>query len=85
LPPLDRVTLAVLVALKVLIHIPGLTRYGYFRDELYFLDLARHLDWGYVDCAPLAAVYAEENRPIFICREPLVTMAEALPELKHWN
>ncbi len=33
--------------------------YGYFRDELYYLDLARHLDWGYVDCAPLVAVYAK--------------------------
>jgi hypothetical protein len=32
--------------------------YGYFRDELYYLDMARHLDWGYVDCAPLIAVYA---------------------------
>ncbi len=59
LPPLDRVTLAILVAAKLLVHIPGLTRYGYFRDELYFLDLARHLDWGYVDCAPLVAVYAK--------------------------
>jgi hypothetical protein len=27
--------------------------------ELYFLDCARHLDWGYVDCAPLVAVYAK--------------------------
>jgi hypothetical protein len=34
-------------------------RYGFFRDELYYLDLARHLDWGYVDCAPLVAVYAK--------------------------
>jgi 4-amino-4-deoxy-L-arabinose transferase-like glycosyltransferase len=57
LPPLDCVVLVVLVAAKVIVHIPGLFRYGYFRDELYFLDLARHLDWGYVDCAPLVAVY----------------------------
>ncbi|MFC1708253.1 glycosyltransferase family 39 protein, partial [Planctomycetota bacterium] len=46
-------------ALTVFIHLPGLFNYGYFRDELYFLDCARHLDWGYVDCAPLAAVYAK--------------------------
>jgi 4-amino-4-deoxy-L-arabinose transferase-like glycosyltransferase len=59
LPPLDRVVLVVLVAAKVIVHIPGLYRYGYFRDELYFLDLARHLDWGYVDCAPLVAVYGK--------------------------
>ncbi|HLX36730.1 MAG TPA: hypothetical protein VKR29_02980, partial [Candidatus Binataceae bacterium] len=36
-----------------LIHILTDGRYGYFRDELYFLDCAHHLDWGYVDFAPL--------------------------------
>ena len=59
LPPLDRLTLVALLVVKAVIHIPGLFRYGYFRDELYFLDLARHLDWGYVDCAPLVAVYGK--------------------------
>lgn len=59
LPPLDRTILFLLVAAKVVVHIPGLYRYGYFRDELYFLDLARHLDWGYVDCAPLVGIYAK--------------------------
>src|SRR5690349_21502675 len=29
-------------------------RYGYFRDELYFLACTEHLDWGYVDHAPLS-------------------------------
>ncbi len=47
------------VVVKIWFHLPGLYRYGYFRDELYFLDCARHLDWGYVDCAPLVAVYAK--------------------------
>jgi len=51
--------IAALVALKLAIHLPLAGRYGYFRDELYFLDLGRHLDWGYVDCAPLIGVYAK--------------------------
>lgn len=59
LPPLSVPILAALIATKISLHIPGLFRYGYFRDELYFLDCARHLDWGYVDCAPLVAVYAK--------------------------
>ena len=29
-------------------------RYGIFRDELYYLASARHLDLGYVDYPPVA-------------------------------
>jgi hypothetical protein len=59
-PPLAVGALVVLCAGKLLLHIfTSLRHYGYFRDELYYLDLARHLDWGYVDCAPLIAVYAK--------------------------
>ncbi|MGA8232496.1 MAG: hypothetical protein WB795_13545 [Candidatus Acidiferrales bacterium] len=34
--------------------VPMLTngRYGYFRDELYYLAARDHLAWGYVDFAP---------------------------------
>jgi hypothetical protein len=49
----------VLVAAKLVVHLATANRYGYFRDELYFLALGRHLDWGYVDTAPLIAVYAK--------------------------
>jgi hypothetical protein len=31
-------------------------RYGLFRDELYYLACANHLDWGYVDHPPLSIV-----------------------------
>jgi len=51
--------LALLAGAKLLIHIAVSDRYGFFRDELYFLDCARHMDWGYVDHAPLIAVYAK--------------------------
>ncbi len=33
-------------------------RYGIFRDELYYLDCANHLAWGYVDQPPLIALIA---------------------------
>lgn len=60
LPPLAVGVLIALCAAKLLLHLfTSVRHYGYFRDELYYLDLARHLDWGYVDCAPLVAVYAK--------------------------
>src|SRR5438270_320472 len=43
---------------KFLIHLLLGGRYGYFRDELYFLDCGRHLAWGYVDHAPMIFGFA---------------------------
>ncbi|MEO8431177.1 MAG: glycosyltransferase family 39 protein [Acidobacteriota bacterium] len=57
--PVETGLVLLLVAAKLAVHLATAGRYGYFRDELYFLDLGRHLDWGFVDCAPLVAVYAK--------------------------
>jgi len=43
-----------LAAAAVLLQMATNGRYGYFRDELYYLALSHHLDWGYVDLAPMA-------------------------------
>ena len=60
LPPLAVGVLFGLCALKLVLHVfTSVQRYGYFRDELYYLDMAQHLDWGYVDAAPLVGVYAK--------------------------
>src|SRR5690349_3470889 len=60
LPRLWTAALIALCAAKLLLHaFTSLRHYGYFRDELYYLDMARHLAWGYVDAAPLIAVYAK--------------------------
>lgn len=40
-------------AIKLLVHLALVTRYGYHGDELYFLDCGRHLALGYVDHPPL--------------------------------
>lgn len=50
------VVLAAIV--KLLVHLYAGRHYGYFSDELYYLDCARHLAWGYVDQPPLIAAAA---------------------------
>jgi hypothetical protein len=60
LPPFAVPVLVALCAAKLLLHLfTSVRHYGYFRDELYYLDMARHLDWGYVDAAPLIAAYTK--------------------------
>ena len=34
-------------------------KYGYFRDELYYIEAGRHLSFGYVDFPPLIALVAK--------------------------
>jgi len=51
--PLSWAWLLLLVGLKLAVHLATANRYGFFRDELYFLDCGRHLSWGYLDDAPL--------------------------------
>jgi len=50
--------------LHLLVNIFAAGRYGLFRDELYYLACAEHLDWGYVDHAPLVALLAWFSRSL---------------------
>src|SRR6266513_522673 len=53
-----RVTTSIIAGLALvalIVHLLTIDRYGYFRDELYYIACARHLDFGYVDLAPLSA------------------------------
>lgn len=54
-----------LAGAAVLLQMATNGRYGYFRDELYYLALSHHLDWGYVDLAPLAPLVAYIGRLLF--------------------
>ncbi|HYL05002.1 MAG TPA: glycosyltransferase family 39 protein [Thermoanaerobaculia bacterium] len=47
------IALAALAKLAIHLATTGLFGYSYFIDELYFLDCARHLAWGFVDMPPL--------------------------------
>src|SRR5215212_528946 len=63
--PRGEVALALyLSALKLVLHFLTNGGYGYFRDELYYLACGEHLDWGYVDQAPLIAVVGRAERAV---------------------
>ena len=52
--PSHRLLWLSLAAISFVLHLVALTRYGWFRDELYYVVCARHLAWGYVDQPPLS-------------------------------
>ncbi len=63
-----------LVALELMVA----ARYGFHRDELYFLACARHLAWGYVDQPPLVPAVARVATALF---GPSVVGLRVLPAL----
>ncbi|WP_377268274.1 ArnT family glycosyltransferase [Peterkaempfera sp. SMS 1(5)a] len=64
LAPLDRRVLAVSGAVLALLMALS-ARYGLHRDELYFLDCARHLQASYVDQPALAPLLARVSLSLF--------------------
>jgi hypothetical protein len=57
------------------LHLATSTRYGYFRDALYYLACSEHLAFGYVDQPPLIALLG------WIARH---TLGTSLPALIFW-
>lgn len=57
------------------LHLATSTRYGYFRDALYYLACSEHLAFGYVDQPPLIALLG------WIARR---TLGTSLPALLFW-
>lgn len=56
---------AIIAAVKLLLHLYAGRHYGFFVDELYYLACAQHLAWGYVDQPPLIALIAKIARSLF--------------------
>ena len=52
-------------AVALLVHLLTINRYGYFRDELYYIACSRHLAFGYVDLAPLSALVLRVETTLF--------------------
>jgi dolichyl-phosphate-mannose-protein mannosyltransferase len=51
-------------ALKLILHALAATRFGYFRDELYYIACAKRLAWGYVDQPPLSIALLAVQRAL---------------------
>jgi hypothetical protein len=64
---------AVVAAIKLLLHLYAGRHYGFFGDELYYLACGQHLAWGYVDQPPLIALVAKIVR---------LTLGDSLPALR---
>jgi Dolichyl-phosphate-mannose-protein mannosyltransferase len=56
--PHRNTVLVSLVVLKIFLQFAGINRYGFFRDEFYYMACGNHLAWGYVDQPPLVALIA---------------------------
>ena len=55
----------IFVALKVLLNLLAISRFGFQRDEFLHLVLADHLDWGYKEVPPFIALLAKITLSIF--------------------
>jgi dolichyl-phosphate-mannose-protein mannosyltransferase len=58
-------TLGAIATLKLILHLAAIGRYGYFRDELYYLASTEHLSWGYVDHPPFSIALLAVVRALF--------------------
>lgn len=59
------VLLAGLAAAKLTLQLFAITRYGYFRDELYYLASTWHPSFGYVEHPPLSIWILTLQRALF--------------------
>ena len=65
LSPLQKRPVFGIALAMVALELAVAARYGYHRDELYFLACARHLAWGYVDQPPFVPAVARLSISLF--------------------
>ncbi|HEY1641503.1 MAG TPA: glycosyltransferase family 39 protein [Streptosporangiaceae bacterium] len=83
LPEFARAGVLTIAALLAVLLIAFAGRYGYHRDELYFIACGQHLAWGYPDQPPLVPAVARlmsaiARDSVLVLRLPAVAAAAAL-------
>src|SRR6516165_5615079 len=78
LPPLSAGPVLGIAAIFLALELAVSSRYGFHRDELYFLACARHLSWGYVDQPPLVPVLAWLSTHVFGTSPEAIRVVPAL-------
>jgi hypothetical protein len=62
--PSATIILGALAGLRIALVLPFIERYGYFRDELYYIACSKHLAWGFVDQPPFSLAVLAANRAV---------------------
>lgn len=64
-PPVAARALAALALAALVLHLAVAGRYGWFRDEFYYIDAGKRLAGGYVEFPPMVALLANLQRAAF--------------------
>src|SRR5213592_5327935 len=85
---LESVLIVSFSAVALLVHLLTNGRYGYFRDELYYIACARQLfvsveDLGQIVSSPWAMPF-ERRMHIFLCRDLKGSVQEFWPRVRKW-
>ena len=77
-----------MVCITVAVLLASAHRYGYHRDELYFIAIGPHPQWGYVDQPALVSLLAAAmdrlgNGSLTVLRLP--SALAVWPTLRHLN
>ena len=78
MPKNATLVVAAIAVAKLLLQLYAGRHYGYFVDELYYIACSHHLDWGYVDQAPLIALITRISGALFGESLPAIRLFPAL-------